>query len=443
MINIKILLVQPFIFPEASILPKKVTIFYTIIHKKFKKIAFLDNYLHLQQVAAATPEKHQIQFIDERFDEIDYHKEYDLVGITCVTGYAERAYEIADEFRKHGKKVVLGGPHPSVLAEEAKQHADSVVIGEAEESWSRLLENVENNQLQPFYRQQSKIPEKSIPAPRREIIQRHKFPIARIQATRGCPYNCDFCALKIIEGSKHRKRPVENVINEIKSLPQKFLKFSDASLTIDPEYTKNLFLEMKGLKKRFNCFGNQNVLCEDDELLKLAKQAGCVAWYVGFESTSQETLNKIGKGSNKVEDYVLTTKKIHEHGMVVSGSFILGFDGDTTSTFNETLKMMEKMEIDLAEINILTPFPGTPLFKRLEKEGRITNKVWFNYREGQPGTVPVFKPKNMTVEELQRQSDMLFNQWYPFRKSVKRMSKSMCYGFYPFLFTALGPVLFA
>jgi radical SAM superfamily enzyme YgiQ (UPF0313 family) len=394
-------------------------------------------------VAAVTPEKHQIDFIDERFDEIDYTKDYDLVGITCVTGYAEHVYKIADEFRKHGKKVVLGGPHPSALQEEAKLHSDSVVIGEAENTWPRLLENFENKQLKPIYSQQSKVSGENIPCPRRDIIQRHKFPIARIQATRGCPHNCEFCAIGIVEGARLRKRPIENVIGEIKSLPQKFLKFSDASLTLDPEYTKNLFLEMKELKKRFTCFGNQDVLCEDDELLKLAKQAGCIAWYVGFESVSQETLNKIGKRSNNVEDYVATTKKIHEYGMVVSGSFIFGFDEDTMSTPAEILKMMDKMEIDLAELNILTPFPGTPLFNRLEKEGRIVNKVWFNYREGQPGTVPVFKPKKMTVEELQKQSDLLFNRWYLFRKSIKRMSKSIPYGFYPFMFTALGPVLFA
>ncbi len=403
----------------------------------------MDNYIHLQQVAAVTPEKHSIDFIDERFDKIDYTKDYDLVGITCVTGYANKVYEIADNFRKHGKRVVLGGPHPSALPDEAKDHSDSVVIGEAEELWPKLLNDFENNQLKDTYRQELKIPGEKIPCPRRDIIKRHKFPIARVQATRGCPNNCDFCGIKVVEGNKLRKRPVENVISEIKSLPQKFIKFSDASLTLDPEYTKDLFRQLKGLKKRFTCFGNQDVLCEDDELLKIARKAGCIAWYVGFESISQETLNNIGKNTNKVKDYIKTTKKIHDNKMLVSGSFIFGFDEDTPSTFKETPKLMDKMKIDLAEINLLTPFPGTPLFERFDREGRIINKVWFNYREGQPGTVPVFQPKNFTMDEFQKLSDLVFNEWYPLQKSVKRMARSIPYGFYKFMFTALGPVLFA
>lgn len=437
-----ILLVQPFIFPEAEILSKKKALFYTIVHKHFKNIAFLDNYLHLQQVAAVTPQKHSIKFIDERFNQIDFDINCNLVGITCVTGYATHAYNIADGFRKRGKKVVLGGPHPSALPNEAIQHADSVVIGEAEESWPQLLKDFEQGKMKTFYKQEKPVDPRLIPPPRRDIIKPHFFPVARIQATRGCPEYCDFCAIRNTEGSSLRKRSIENIINEIKSIPQKFLKFSDASLTTDPEYTKQLFSEMKGLKKKFTCFGNQDVLYRDEELLKISKDAGCIGWYIGFESINQKTIDKLGK-PNKVENYIDTVKKIHSYRMAVAGSFIFGFEEDTIETFQKTLQMMNKMEIDLIEINELTPFPGTPLYKRLEKEERIINKNWFNYREGQPGTVPVFKPKNMSAEELRNNTNIIFRKWYMARNSAKRMAKSIRYGFYPFLFTALGPVLFA
>lgn len=337
---------------------------------------------------------------------------------------------------------MLGGPHPTGLPEDAIKHADIVLIGEAEITWPQLLKDIESDNTKKFYRSDSRITPERIPPPRREIIKKHFFPIARIQATRGCPYDCDFCAVKNIEGKILRKRPIDNVVSEIKSIPQKFLKFSDASLTTDPEYTKDLFKAMKGLHKKFTCFGNQNVLYEDEELLKHAKKAGCVAWYVGFESINQHTIDRIGK-LNNVKDYSETTKKIHKHGIAVSGSFILGFDEDTKESINKTLKQMYKLNLDLAEINILTPFPGTSLYNRLDKEGRIINKTWFNYREGQPGTVVVFQPKNMTPEELQKQSDMFFRNWYLARNSVIRISKSVSFGFYPFIFTSLGPVLFA
>lgn len=415
------------LFVEPVIVPKVETLFGKLVCKRYTS-----NSLTFQQLAAVTPEKHSIKLIDERFESIDFNEECNVVGITCTTYYALHAYEIADEFRKRGKTVVLGGYHPSTLYKEAKQHADSVVIGEGETIWPTLLEDLEKNKLKPFYKQEKPVDPNLIPSPRRDIVKRY-LPVARIQASRGCPYGCKFCAISNVEGTYLRKRPIENVIKEIQSIPQKFLIFADASLTIDLEYTKELFRDMIGLKKKFSCCGNVDVLASDEELLRLAKEAGCVAWYVGFETFCQKTLDSIGKITNKVKDYKFAVEKIHAYKMAVVGSFIFGFDEETLESFDTTLKSMHDLKIEVAEFGILTPFPVTPLFDQLEREGRISTKDWSKYFEGDV----VFKPKNMAQEELLKEGYRIFWEFYSFPRNMERILRSMKLGFYPFLWTIM------
>jgi len=213
--------------------------------------------LTLQQLAGIIPG-----------DKINFDKEYDLVAISCRTAAAPRAYEIGDEFRRRNIPIVMGGYHPSALPEEVKQHADSVVVGEAEISLKKIIEDVQKDKLKSFYHSEPVDP-KMIPPARRDIID-YYLPIAAIEATRGCPVNCDFCFVHKVKGKIHRKRPIENVIDEIKSIKQKNIFFFDASLTTNPKYTKNLFKNLNGLNKKFTCYGNVNVLAKDDEFLKLA-----------------------------------------------------------------------------------------------------------------------------------------------------------------------------
>ncbi|MCD6469126.1 MAG: radical SAM protein, partial [Thermoplasmata archaeon] len=230
------------------------------------------------------------------------------------------------------------------------------------------------------------------------IFDNEILPVAPIQATRGCPVGCSFCAITNTSfGRTYRERPIEHVINEVETIPQKFLFFCDASLTADPEYTKQLFKEMKDLEKRLlMCNGNVNVLKKDEELLKLASEAGCLQWHIGFESVSQKNIDGVGKNTNKVEDYFSTVQKIHDHGIDVIGEFILGFDNDTVDTFSLTRDFVEHLEVDAAGFNILVPYPGTPLFERLEREGRILTKDWSQYT----CTNVVFKPKHIPREML-------------------------------------------
>jgi len=246
----------------------------------------------LEQITACTPTKHTVTLIDEKYDTIKFEGKYDVIGISCLTCNAHRGYEIADVFRRRGIPVVIGGVHPTALPEEAKQHADSVVLGEAESSWPRLLEDLEQKQLKPFYKNTDFVRPELIPSPKR--LKRKMSASIPIQATRGCTTQCKFCAIPKIEGAHFRARPIENVIEEIKSIENKNLIFVDSSLTINPSYSKELFQEMIGLGKQFECLGNINVLSRDDELLELSKKAGCFRWFMGIESVSQKTIDSPG-----------------------------------------------------------------------------------------------------------------------------------------------------
>lgn len=371
--------------------------------------------LTLQQIASITPRKHIVDVIDERFERIDFRKSYDLIGISCLTYNSLRGYEISDIFRKQGGKVVFGGYHASLLPQEAKKHADSVVIGEAELTWPHLIEDLEKGILKPFYRADKLVEPEHIPPARHDIGNYTPF-AESIQASRGCPTGCEFCAMQKIEGAHFRGRPVNNIIEEMKSIKAKVLFFADASLTINPKYTKSLFNGMKEINAKSHCFGNINVLTRDDELLKMASEAGIDRWYVGIESISQENINAAGKRTNKVENYAKAIKKIKDNGMEVTGFFMFGFDNDTVDIFERTLQAIYEWELDVVSFSIVTPYPGTRLFERLEKEGRVISYDWSKYSEGHVN----FKPNKMTEKELLEGIKGAAGEFYSVKKSFVR-----------------------
>jgi len=372
--------------------------------------------LSLEQLYAITPEENDVKIIDERIGKkIDFSEQYDIVGITAFTAYIDRAYEIADNFRKRGVPVVLGGYHPSALPEEAKKHADSVVIGEAEYSWPQLLNDAKNNKLKQYYVADRVVDQNDIVPARRDQTGGNAL-FAAVQASRGCPNRCEFCAISNMKyGAIVRKRPVDNVIEEIKTIPQKHMHFYDPSLTSHPSYSKSLFNKMIGLNKKFTCNGNVGTLYKDEELLKLASEAGCTKWYIGFESFSQKNITQIGKKTNKIEEYRPAIKKIHDYGMDIHGHFVFGLDNDTTDVFKSTLKAINDLELTIAEFHIMTPFPGTPLFDRLDREGRILSKDWSKYMMSMVN----FKPKLMSEEELCNGVDLLKKRFYSFNNFLQ------------------------
>lgn len=383
--------------------------------------------LYARQIAAITPKKHTVSVLSERYSKIDFDESYDIVNINFTTSTTPRAYKIADNFRKKGVTVVLSGLHASALPEEAKQHADSVLLGRGEINWLRFLEDFEKNKLEPMYQpinynESTKIPPTNIHLPGFVVT-------GAIEATRGCPYRCEFCPeASIPGGGNFYARSVDEVISEIKSIPQKTLMFYDTSLTINPSYSKTLFKKMIGLNKKFFCNGNSDVLARDKELVSLSKEAGCLAWLVGFESVSQETIDEVGKKTNKVDEYFQTVKNIHDNKMAVIGDFMFGFDTDTPDVFDETLKVIKELKIDIADFCMLTPFPGTPIFNKLEKEGRILTKDWSQYSLKNV----VFEPKNMTPDELTQGLRKMYYEFYSTPYTVKRIVRNLKLGIYPF-----------
>ncbi len=410
--NMKILLVFPKIEHGASTHNDK---------GSWTSILFGYPIITLPYIAAITPKNHSVKIVNENYDILNFDEDADLVAITTYTMTAPRVYEIADEFRRRGKKVVLGGYHPTALPDEAKPHADSIVLSEAEATWPELLKDAERGKLKPFYGPNPDFDMADIPAIRRDLII-HNPILGAVQTTRGCSNSCEFCAIGSFCHHGVKQRPIKNVIEEIKQMPNKMFIIHDPHLTVNRKYAQELFKELirQKIHKAWVANGTANVLGKvDDEFLNLARKSGCVEWFVGFESVSQASLNGIKKTHNKVEDFKKMIKRIHDHGMTVQGGIIFGFDEDTPDIFDTTLEKLNELEIDVLEINILTPYPGTPLYDRLDKDGRIFTKDWSRYNQ----IDIVFEPKNMTINELYEGTRKVAREFYSWPNIIKRNVK--------------------
>lgn len=377
----------------------------------------------LPHIAALTPKNHTVEIINENYDDVDFDQNVDLVGLSCLTEAAPRVYQIADEFRERGKTVVIGGYHASALPVEAKQHADSVVIGEAELTWPQLLKDFEKDKLKAFYRANKEFDMSIVPPIRRDLIK-HMTITGAVQSTRGCPNRCEFCSITSFYNHGVKHRPINDVVEEIKAMPNKLFILHDPNLTVNPGYARKLFKELIGQKVRkgWKASGTVNVLAKiDDEFLKLARKSGCVEWFVGLESVRQASLNGAKKTFSKVENFEKMIKRLHKHGMIVQGSIIFGFDEDTPDIFDTAIEKLNEWELDVLEIYMLTPFPGTPLFDRLEREGRILTREWSRYNLKDV----VFKPKHMTEKELYEGTRKVAKEFYKISLVIKRTARIM------------------
>ena len=383
--------------------------------------------LYARQLAAITQKRHSVKIINERYSSINFNEGYDIVLINFNFSSVSRAFDIADTFKQKNIPVVLSGWYPSIFPNDAKNHSDSVLIGKNETCWFDLLEDFENDKLKPFYG--PKKFDKTVKIPPTTVKIPGFMMTGAIEATRGCPYLCEFCPEANIPGcSQYFTRPVDEVVDEIKSIPQKTIMFYDNSLTVNPTYTKSLFKKMKGLHKKFFCNGNVDVLAHDIELVRLSKEAGCVAWLVGFESISQNTIDSIGKTTNTVVEYAQAIHNIHNNHMAVIGEFIFGFDTDTKEVFDKTLAIIKELKIDIVDFSILTPFPNTPLFKKLDSNGRILTKDWSTYDMGHV----VFIPNQMTPQELREGVGRMYDEFYQLPFAIKRIARGLRWGIYPF-----------
>lgn len=368
------------------------------VSKREKAINF--SRLSLATVAALFPRGTKIEIINDSIEEIDYAEKVDLVGITSITSTAPRAYEIADKFREKGVPVIMGGMHASALPLEAIEHADSIVLGEAEGQIKTLVKDFKNGKLKKFYSSKKRPDLEKIPLPRTDLYEKkNKYykEMHLIQTTRGCPFNCDFCTVTHFFGQTYRTRSIEDIVREIKTVSRRtVIFFVDDNIAGNPRYAKELFKALIPLNIKW--FGQASiVLAKNKELLRLAARSGCISLFIGIESVSPSSLREVGKSMNKVKEYKESIKIIHDHGIAIIGAFIFGFDSDNKGVFEETVSFIDRNQIELASLAILTPLPGTRLNEKMEKEGRIISRDWSKYTVGEV----VFQPKLLTVEELQ------------------------------------------
>jgi radical SAM superfamily enzyme YgiQ (UPF0313 family) len=388
--------------------------------------------LGLTLLASLFPQTYEVKIVNEAIEKVDFNADVDLVGITGLTCVIERAYTIADRFRERGVKVILGGVHPSHLPEEAKEHADSVFVGEAERMFGKVLQDFEAGELKPFYKNREWSDLNGMPLPRRDLLSKHYRPFFKaIETTRGCPNRCEFCSVPIINGKRYRLRPLEEVDRELSMIIKKkgeYLFLADDNVTAKEDYALGLFDIFKHHGVKWMGFTTIKIAA-NEELLKKAQESGCISLFIGFESLLQENLDGVSKRFVEAKELSNWIKAIQDHQIGIHGSFIFGFDGDTPDVFRKTVEFVQKNNIELPTFSILTPFPGTPLQKRLEEEGRIFDRDWSHYDMSHV----VFKPRKMTVRELQE--GYLWAQKYTCapRSILKRLFRGPKHHFFYFL----------
>lgn len=364
--------------------------------------------LGLLTLAAMIPEKHKIEYLEiadiKTLNTLP--NSFDLVVISTYSAQIFEAYELSGRYREKGVKTIIGGPHVTCVSEEAKEHCDSVVIGEGEPVWNELLEDCEQNRLKPFYSSFDKdFDLKDAPLPRFDLLDPEKYNRLTVQTSRGCPHKCEFCGASILISKKYKQKPKEKVLQEIRAIkkiwPKLFIEFADDNTFVNKSYWKELLQELK--EENIKWFTETDIsVAEDDELLDLMRHAGCQQVLIGLESPSRKGLDGIELSSNwkmkHLNGYKQAIEKIQSHGITVNGCFILGLDGQDKGIFDEVWEFVKESGLYEVQITVMTAFPGTPLYARLVKEKRVLQeKDWAKCTLFDVN----FQPDKMSVKELE------------------------------------------
>jgi radical SAM superfamily enzyme YgiQ (UPF0313 family) len=411
--------------------------------KKEEAFLFKLGFLNLPYVAAVTPADVEVEIIDEACQTLDFSEKADLVGITAQTPAIPRAYEIAEEFKRRGIPVVMGGVHVSMLPEEALQHADAVVIGEAEEVWPQLIEDLKKGRMKRTYQGNGFVDPSTLPLPRREFFNpKFYLPLKLIETTRGCPHRCDFCGVSKFFGYQYRHRPIGEIERELSTLFSKGpvmnagLKRALSLFSNDLPYFlkrrllyiidsnvaghRKFCLELVSLLKEFDLlwYGHAPVsVAFDEKMLQGFSESGCIALNVGFESFSMKNLQMMGKGFNQPPRYAEAIERIHDHGIGIMGTFIVGLDDDDPGVFQRIIDFAIQNKLDWALTFIMAPYPGTESFLRLEKEGRIFCRDWEKY----DSLNVVYQPLLMSVDELEKGMRKIWKDVFSLPSIYKRV----------------------
>jgi radical SAM superfamily enzyme YgiQ (UPF0313 family) len=371
--------------------------------------------LPMAQLAAVTPTNVEISFWDDRMEQIPYNIPADLVAISVETYTAQRAYQIASEFRKRNIPVVMGGFHATLCPEEVSQYAESVLIGQAESIWATMIEDFALGKMKKIYKADNYILEKDI-IPDRSIYKgKNYLKLTLLEAGRGCKFRCEFCAIQKFFEGKHYHRKIQTVIDEVNQLTyrKQLFFFVDDNITANQTHASELFQALIPLKIKW--VGQADItIANNPELLEMMVQSGCQGVLIGFESLNSENLKKMNKSFNQVKDGMENAiRKIHKAGLRLYATFLFGYDNDTINDFETTLKFCIRNKLFMVAFNHLTPFPGTDLYQRLEKDNLLFyNKWWLdkNYSYGQIPFKTALHPE--TIEnECRKKRKKFYSFW--------------------------------
>ena len=379
--------------------------------------------LSLLTVAAATPPEWDVDIVDEYISPIDFQKDYDCAAVSFMTAGAPRAYEIAEIFKRKHIPVIAGGYHPTFRPNEVLKHFDSVCVGDAEQSWPVILSDIGKGILKKIYESNPECSLSNIPIPRRDLLSTSDYHTRNtVQTSRGCPNTCKFCSITAFHKGIYRHRPIAEIIKEIEKLSGKLIIFIDDNIISDRTFALQFFAELAKLER--NWFSQAELkIARDSQLLDAAVKSGCRGIFAGLESLSNVNLKKMNKGFSQADDYMSSIEILHNSGIAVEAGFAFGFDDDTTDVFEETLNFLIESSVEVAQITILTPFPGTPLYNNFDAKRRILTKEWQYYDFNHV----VFRPKNMSPKELQQGTDMVIDKFYSMKNITKRVKASFSY----------------
>lgn len=371
-------------------------------------------------LAGLTPrEDTQIRFYDDRTERIPFDEPTDLVALSVETYTAKRSYQIASEFRRRGVPVVMGGFHPTLVPDEAGEYAESIVIGEAEQIWPEVIDDFRNGRLRPVYRQTSR-PSLSNLRPDRSIFAGKRYlPVGLVEAGRGCHFRCEFCAIQSYFSNTQTRRPIEDIVDEVRRIRKPLIFFVDDNITSNMEQAKEFFRALIPLKIRWVSQASINA-AHDEEFLRLIKASGCQGLLIGFESLNPDNLRRMRKSFNMMHGgYERALENLKRHEIRLYVTFILGYDDDHGDTLEETLAFAERHKFYIVAFNHLTPFPGTPLYDRLRMEGRLVYDRWWLDPAYRYGMVP-FAPAGMTAEEVEQRCIEARQRFYSFSSIARR-----------------------
>ncbi len=353
-------------------------------------------------LAGLTPRDVEVKFYDDRMEKIPFDETTDLVAMSVETYTAKRAYQIASEYRRRGVPVVMGGFHPSLCPDEVARHAEAVVTGEAEELWPRVLDDARHGKLEKFYRSTTRPPLAGL-RPDRSIFKGKRYlPIGLVEAGRGCHFKCDFCAVQTVFSQTQTRRPTDEIIAELTAIKKgkKLFFFVDDNITSNLAQAKEFFRALIPLGIRWVGQSSINA-AHDEEFLDLLVRSGCQGVLIGFESLNSQNLAAMNKTFNTARGgFTTALANLRKHHIRVYGTFVFGYDGDTQASFAETVDFAEEHAMYIAAFNHLTPFPGTPLYRRLASEGRLLYDAWWLDDRYSYNRIP-FVPHGMSGEELQ------------------------------------------